>query len=70
MGSAGEMPKMVKGAVERGVTRPHDEMLERPMSKRNRPDAARATPTPSKPARSRGCSMAGRVNDAANTIAK
>ena len=70
MGSAGEMPNSVNGQPARGSMRPQDEMLEMPMRNRNRPDAASATPAPSKASFSFVWLIAGRRSEARNTAMK
>lgn len=70
MGSAGEMPKMVKGQSANGSTRPQAEMRDRPMRNRNRPTAASPVPMPSNFSFSCDFSMAGIFSDMASTSTK
>ena len=69
-GSAGEMPNTVNGAPGNGAIRPQDEIPDRPISTRNRPTAASATPAPSKRSPPPVCSMRGRSQESAATAAK
>ena len=70
MGSAGEMPKMVKGASAKGSMRPQAEMRDRPMRNRNRPMAARPVPRPSNLSFSCDFSIAGIFSDMTSTSTK
>ena len=70
MGRQGEMPAMVKGQAGKGSMRPQAEMRDTPTRNRNRPVAARATPTPSNLSFSSDCSISGSLKDSRNTSTK